>query len=82
MRHSLPLSLFQVHVEFNSGLDKIILEGPPEQVQLAKESFETFTEDLVGHYIIASIDSDSPLHHQLYEGAISFPPPDGHYGLC
>lgn len=37
----------KVHVEFNSDLDKIILEGPPEQVQQAKEAFETFTEDLV-----------------------------------
>ncbi len=37
----------QVHVEFNSDLEKIILEGPPSEVQVAKESFETFTEDLV-----------------------------------
>ena len=37
----------KVHVEFNSDLDKIILEGPPEQVQQAKEAFETFTDDLV-----------------------------------
>ena len=37
----------KVHVEFNSDLDKIILEGPPDQVQQAKEAFETFTDDLV-----------------------------------
>ena len=37
----------KVHVEFNSGTDRIILEGPPDQVQSAKEAFETFTEDLV-----------------------------------
>ena len=37
----------KVHVEFNSDLDKIILEGPPDQVTQAKEAFETFTEDLV-----------------------------------
>ena len=37
----------QVHVEFNSDSDRIILEGPPAEVQQAKESFESFTEDLV-----------------------------------
>ena len=46
---SLPLilPLRQVHVEFNSEIEKIILEGPPDQVTIAKESFESFTEDLV-----------------------------------
>lgn len=38
----------KVHVEFNSSTDKIVLEGPPDQVQQAKEAFVTFTEDLVG----------------------------------
>lgn len=37
----------KVHVEFNSDRNKIILEGPPDQVQQAKEAFETFTDDLV-----------------------------------
>ena len=41
-------NLPRVHVEFNSDNDKIILEGPPEQVQQAKEAFVTFTENLVG----------------------------------
>ena len=36
-----------VQVTFMRGEDKILIEGPPEEVQLAKESFETFTEDLV-----------------------------------
>ena len=40
----------KVHVEFNSDLDKIILEGPPDQVQQAKEAFDTFTDDLVSVY--------------------------------
>ena len=34
-------------MEFNSDSDKIVLEGPPTEVQQAKESFESFTEDLV-----------------------------------
>ena len=34
-------------MEFNSDSDKIVLEGPPNEVQQAKESFESFTEDLV-----------------------------------
>ena len=29
----------KVHVEFNSETDKIVLEGPPEQVHQAKGSF-------------------------------------------
>ena len=37
----------RVHVEFNSDLNKIILEGPPGEVTQAKEAFVTFTEDLV-----------------------------------
>lgn len=37
----------KVHVEFNSSIHKIVLEGPPDQVQQAKEAFVTFTEDLV-----------------------------------
>ena len=41
------LVVYQVHVEFNSDSDKIVLEGPPTEVKQAKESFESFTEDLV-----------------------------------
>ena len=37
----------KVHVEFNSSTHKIVLEGPPDQVQQAKDAFDTFTEDLV-----------------------------------
>ena len=37
----------KVHVEFRSDSDKIVLEGLPEQVQQAKEAFDTFTGDLV-----------------------------------
>ena len=37
-------------MEFNSDSDKIVLEGPPAEVQQAKESFQSFTEDLV-YYI-------------------------------
>ncbi len=36
----------KVHVEFTDG-DTIVLEGPPDQVQQAKDAFDTFTEDLV-----------------------------------
>lgn len=39
----------KVHVEFNSSTHKIVLEGPPDQVQQAKDAFDTFTDppDLV-----------------------------------
>jgi len=40
-------NLPKVHVEFSSDSDKIVLEGPPDQVQQAKEAFDTFTSDLV-----------------------------------
>ena len=41
------------------GEDKILIEGPPDEVQLAKESFETFTEDLV-RWSSSSTSSSSP----------------------
>lgn len=43
----------KVHVEFNSSTHKIVLEGPPEQVQQAKEAFDTFTEDLVSRGLLS-----------------------------
>lgn len=55
----------KVHVEFNSDLDKIILEGPPEQVQLAKESFETFTEDLMATMDFAEIHVEQKYHRHI-----------------
>lgn len=55
----------KVHVEFNSDLNKIILEGPPDQVQQAKEAFETFTDDLVATMDFAEIHVDQKYHRHI-----------------
>lgn len=41
------LSYFQVHIEFTDGQDKITVEGPPEEVDLAVKALESVVKDLV-----------------------------------
>jgi predicted PilT family ATPase len=62
----------KVHVEFNSDSDKIVLEGPPTEVQQAKESFESFTEDLMATMDYAEIKVDQKYHrHVIGKGGAS-----------
>lgn len=37
----------QLHIEFVDDKDKISLEGPPQQVEKAREALETFARELV-----------------------------------
>ena len=37
----------QVHVEFSDEKDSVSLEGPPQEVEKAQESLETFIRELV-----------------------------------
>ena len=39
--------LQQLHIEFSDDKDKITLEGPPQQVDQAREDLETFARELV-----------------------------------
>jgi predicted PilT family ATPase len=62
----------KVHVEFNSDSDKIVLEGPPTEVKQAKESFESFTEDLMATMDYAEINVDQKYHrHVIGKGGAS-----------
>ena len=38
---------YQVHVEFSDEKDSVSLEGPPQEVEKAQESLETFIRELV-----------------------------------
>ena len=46
----------KVHVEFSDEKDSVSLEGPPQEVEKAKESLETFIHELVSwqHLFFAS----------------------------
>jgi hypothetical protein len=37
----------QLHIEFSDDKDKITLEGPPQQVDQARDALETFARELV-----------------------------------
>lgn len=37
----------QVHVEFNSEKDMIVVEGPPEEVEKARDQLEKFSQQLI-----------------------------------
>ena len=42
----------QVHVEFSDEKDSVSLEGPPQEVEKAQESLETFIRELVSKQLI------------------------------
>lgn len=42
-----PVLVWQVHIEFTEGEDKITLEGPTEDVSVAQEQIEAMVKDLV-----------------------------------
>ena len=44
---SLMCNFDQVHVEFSDEKDSVSLEGPPQEVEKAQESLETFIRELV-----------------------------------
>lgn len=43
-----------INVTFVRDSEKIVIEGTPDEVQMARESFETFTDDLVSSYTVIS----------------------------
>lgn len=45
LMNSLPC--LKVHIEFTEGEDKITLEGPTEDVNVAQEQIEVMVKDLV-----------------------------------
>lgn len=45
-------NLPHINVTFVRDDEKIVIEGTPEEVLMAKESFEAFTEDLVSSHTL------------------------------
>ncbi|XP_040828324.1 vigilin isoform X2 [Ochotona curzoniae] len=55
----------KVHIEFTEGEDKITLEGPTEDVNLAQEQIEGVVRDLVNRMDYVEISIDHKFHRHL-----------------
>nr|XP_014346494.1 PREDICTED: vigilin isoform X1 [Latimeria chalumnae]XP_014346495.1 PREDICTED: vigilin isoform X1 [Latimeria chalumnae] len=55
----------KVHIEFTEGVDKIILEGPTEEVQEVQTQIEAMVTDLVSRMDYAEITVDPKFHRHL-----------------
>ena len=55
----------KVHIEFTQGNDKIIVEGPPEEVNCAKAALEERTRDLKSRMAFAEIEIDQKYHRHI-----------------
>ena len=54
--------IFQVHIEFSDGQDKIELEGPPDDVEAAQKALEEITSNLRRRMTFAEIDVEQKYH--------------------
>ncbi|KAF6114088.1 high density lipoprotein binding protein [Phyllostomus discolor] len=55
----------KVHIEFTEGEDKITLEGPTEDVNVAQEQIEAMVKDLVHRMDYVEISIDHKFHRHL-----------------
>ncbi|XP_053160325.1 vigilin isoform X1 [Hemicordylus capensis] len=55
----------KVHIEFTEGEDKITLEGPTEDVNVAQEQIESMVKDLINRMDYAEISIDHKFHRHL-----------------
>ncbi|XP_031553878.1 vigilin-like [Actinia tenebrosa] len=55
----------KVHVEFSSEKDSIVLDGPPEEVERAREALETFIRELIASMAYAEITVDQKFHPHI-----------------
>ncbi|EDO37476.1 predicted protein [Nematostella vectensis] len=55
----------KVHVEFSDEKDSITLEGPPEQVESARESLEAFIRELIVSMAFAECNVDQKYHPHI-----------------
>nr|XP_023026266.1 vigilin isoform X2 [Leptinotarsa decemlineata] len=58
-------NLPKVHVEFTDKIDKIKIEGPPEEVEKAQEEIEKMTRDLVGRMTFCEMNVDPKLFKHI-----------------
>eukprot|EP00095_Tigriopus_kingsejongensis_P007750 snap_masked-scaffold815_size93432-processed-gene-0.6 protein:Tk07750 transcript:snap_masked-scaffold815_size93432-processed-gene-0.6-mRNA-1 annotation:"Vigilin" len=63
IRYSLPNS--QVHVEFVDAADQIKVEGPPDEVEKARESLEGQAKELIDKMSFAEIKVDAKYHKHI-----------------
>lgn len=57
--------LSKVHIEFTDGEDKIVVEGPPEEVEKAEEELNKLTTDLLSRMAFAEIDVAQKYHKHI-----------------
>ncbi|KAL4221822.1 hypothetical protein ACF0H5_020076 [Mactra antiquata] len=55
----------KVHIEFTEGEDKILVEGPPEEVDMAVKALEAFVKDLQSRMDFAEIEIDQRFHKHI-----------------
>ena len=55
----------KVHIEFTESVDKIKVEGPPEEVRTAKKQLEEITKDLMAKMAFAEIEVDQKYHRHI-----------------
>jgi len=54
-----------VHIEFKEGVDKITLDGPPADVEIAKANLELVVEELIKTMAFAEINVDQKYHKHI-----------------
>ncbi len=52
-------------MEFLEAGDKIKVEGPPEEVEKAREALESQTRDLIANYAFVEINVDAKYHKHI-----------------
>lgn len=55
----------KVHIEFTEGEDKILVEGPPEEVDQAVKALQDFVRDLQSRMDFAEIEIDQRFHKHI-----------------
>lgn len=62
----------KVHIEFTEGEDKILVEGPPEEVDQAVKALEDYVTDLQSRMDFAEIEIDQRFHkHIIGKGGVN-----------
>lgn len=55
----------KVHIEFIEGEDKIVLEGPPEEVNVAQKNLETIVAELKRTMDYANVKVNKKYHRNI-----------------
>ncbi|XP_013393954.1 vigilin [Lingula anatina] len=55
----------KVHIEFTEGQDKIVIEGPPDEVEQAQKALGEITQDLQTRMAYAELDVNQKYHKHI-----------------